>query len=105
MTDLFGGLPSYRTRDGRTVEVKQRGKHYVEPRGYAARPGTGPKGETCKSCRYSVTSPRRGRWTKCRLTEACWTKTRRTDILLGAAACSKWGKPPTPGEIAAEMFG
>jgi hypothetical protein len=42
MEDLFGGLPTYQTSDGRTVEVKKRGKHYVEPRGGADRPGTGP---------------------------------------------------------------
>jgi hypothetical protein len=29
VTDLFGGLVSYQTADGRTVEAKPRGKHYV----------------------------------------------------------------------------
>jgi hypothetical protein len=91
MTDLFGGLLSYRTADGRTIEAKPRGKHYIEPRGYAAKPGTGPEGESCKSCRHSIHAGTGGkRFPKCELMLACWTSSRRTDILMGAAACSKW---------------
>lgn len=68
-----------------------RGKHYVEPRGYAAKPGTGPKGETCGSCKHKTSGFRR-RFPKCILTRACWTHARRTDILVGADACEKWEK-------------
>lgn len=83
---LFGKeLISYRTASGKVVETVKRGKHYIEPRGYADKPGTGPKGETCGSCKH-----RTGRFPKCLLIEGSWTRTRRTDILVRAAACSKW---------------
>ena len=95
MTDqpsLFAGsLVSYRTASGEVIEPPQRGKHYVEPRGYADKPGTGPKGETCGSCRHLCRAGTGGkRFPKCVLTEAAWTSTRRTDVLVRAAACSKW---------------
>ena len=68
-----------------------RGKHNVEPRGYAGRPGDGPADETCGTCKYKV---RRegcsGRYLKCQLTRAAWTGGRRTDILARSPACEKW---------------
>lgn len=79
----------FSTLGGEVVSTPARGRHYIEPRGYAAKPGTGPAGETCKSCKHKV-NMRRGRYPKCVLSRACWTATRRTDILAGAAACSKW---------------
>lgn len=82
---------TFQTIGGQTVTVKPRGKHYVEPRGYADRPGTGPEGETCKSCRHSYHGGTGNkRFPKCELTRACHTSTRRTDILMRAPACSKW---------------
>jgi hypothetical protein len=82
---------TFTTLGGETVTVKPRGKHYVEPRGYADRPGTGPAGETCKSCCHSYHGGTgRGGYPKCELTRACHTSSRRTDILMGAPACSKW---------------
>jgi hypothetical protein len=87
MTDLFGGLPTYTTIGGETVEVKKRGKHFVQPRGGADRPGTGPKGETCGSCQHIRRSER---FAKCALTRAAWTHSPRTDIRVRWVACSKW---------------
>ena len=92
MTDqpgLFGkDLVSYRTASGNVVETVPRGKHYVEPRGYAARPGTGPAGESCGSCQHMThAGGTAGSYPKCALTRAKWTRTRRTDILAKAAAC------------------
>lgn len=82
---------TFQTIGGATVTVQPRGKHYVEPRGYADKPGTGPAGETCKSCQHSYSGGTgRGGFPKCALTRACHTSSRRTDILMGAAACSKW---------------
>jgi hypothetical protein len=89
MTDLFGGLPTYTSIGGKTVEAKPRGKHYVQPRGGADRPGTGPKGETCGSCEHLVRA-RYGRHPKCLLTRAAWTHGPRTDVRVRWAACSKW---------------
>jgi hypothetical protein len=94
---LFGGnLTSYRTATGKVVEVIQRGKHYVEPRGYADKPGTGPKDETCGSCEHQTYYRSAKRYPKCLLTRAAWTHSRRTDILVGAAACSKWKAKAAP---------
>lgn len=65
---------TFQTMGGETVTVTPRGKHYVQPKGYADHPGTGPKGETCGSCaHHCVKSMGKG-----------------SDILVRAAACSKW---------------
>lgn len=64
----------------------------TQPRGYADRPGTGPKGETCKTCRhYTRTATRSGKeFRKCLLMRAAWTHGPGTDIKAGAPACQKW---------------
>ena len=80
---------TFTTLGGETVTVKRRGKHYVEPRGYAMPPGTGPKGETCKTCAHIVRE-HRGKFRKCGMNRAKWTRGPGTDILAGALACSKW---------------
>ena len=60
-------------------------------RAYAAAPGTGPVGETCKSClhcwsqRYS-----KRRIHKCYLLVDGWTFTAATDIRMSSPACSQW---------------
>lgn len=84
--DLFGNeLPRTASR---------RGKHYIEPRGYAHHPGTGPQDETCGSCKHRVV--RGGRYSKCLLARAIWTHSRRSDILATSVACSKWEAAPKP---------
>jgi hypothetical protein len=63
--------------------------------GYAASPGSGPKGETCGSCgnhrekRWKVNGQQRG-FNKCALVKRSWSKT--TDIRLDAPACLHWIK-------------
>lgn len=66
-----------------------RGKHYVEPRGYAAMPGTGPEGKTCRDCaHYARVGTGSGKvFPKCRLARAKWTCGRGSDILARAPAC------------------
>ena len=61
------------------------------PKGYAAPPGFGPAGETCRSCAHAVRSDgyRRGFW-KCRANELNWSRSRRSDILLSSPACRIW---------------
>lgn len=93
MTDLFGGLPTYTTTDGRTIEAPRRGKHYVEPRGGIDRPGTGPAGETCGTCKHIVRVQHAKVYLKCGLNRAKWTGGGATDIRSRWAACSKWEKP------------
>lgn len=92
MTD--SGQLTFTTMGGETVTVPKRGKYYVQPRGYADHPGTGPEGETCKSCKHSYHGGTGHKsFPKCALTRRCHTSGRRTDILMRAAACSKWEKP------------
>jgi hypothetical protein len=62
--------------------------------GYAAYPGTGPKGEKCKSCAYAVrVQGGANSYTKCKLMEFVWTHGAGSDIKLKTAACSRW--PPS----------
>lgn len=87
------GQLTFTTMGGETVTVKQRGKHYVAPRGGADRPGTGPAGETCGSCKHITSTGRGGKFRKCALNRACWTHGGKTDIRVRWDACSKWAKP------------
>lgn len=60
---------------------------------YAAFPGTGPRGETCGSCRHIAHTGNGGRYLKCELVRHKWTNGYGTDIKAGAPACSKWEAP------------
>ena len=61
------------------------------PAGYYAPPGTGPTGETYKSCEYSyLKGGVAGRYFNCRKALAKWTGGRKTDILLRSPGCSGW---------------
>lgn len=75
-----------------TAEEKRkiRGKRNAMKRGYAAPPGSGPEGETCKSCAHCYgTSPNGGkRFYKCDLIKP--TRSARTDVKLKSPACSRW---------------
>lgn len=78
---------TFQTIGGETVSVRKRGKHYIQPRGYAYQPGTGPEGATCGKCKSAC---RFGRFLKCERARAIWGHTRRTDILASAPACQYW---------------
>lgn len=45
------------------------------PKGYAALPGTGPEGKTCRDCQHKQTMSNTGAksWIKCVLMKAAWT--------------------------------
>lgn len=78
--DLFG--------EDRPPERKRKGPR---PNGYAWKPGTGPKGETCGSCKHHV----RRRYTsktyfKCLLMREHWKASRTSDILVRSPACKFW---------------
>ena len=60
------------------------------PSGHAAPPGTGPDGETCKTCRHSYGLQYAKTYYKCALNRAKWTGGRKTDIRLRDPACEKW---------------
>ena len=59
--------------------------------GYIAQPGTGPAGETCKSCEhYCRVGGHAKVYLKCGLMRDHWTNGAGTDIKAGSPACSKW---------------
>ncbi len=69
----------------------KRGKHYVKPSGHAAPPGSGPKGETCKTCRHLVrVQGGAKRYPKCGMAKGGWTHGRASDVLVSSPACSRW---------------
>ena len=83
MSDLF-------TCDGPLTEADIRRKRKAAPHGYAWAPGTGPAGETCRTCRHYVVKRMGGAYRKCALVRAKWTQGTGTDILARAPACAKW---------------
>ncbi len=56
---------------------------------YPAMPGTGPDGETCKTCRFSHFRGHGKRYWKCELVKT--TNGPGTDIRVGSPACHRWG--------------
>lgn len=71
-----------------------------QKRGYAAPPGTGPQGETCRSClNYRSVNGGSKSFPKCWLIRAMWTSGYGTDILAKAPACRKWEPRPSPPEL------
>lgn len=61
--------------------------------GYAAPPGTGPEGETCKTCKHIYRKRLAGTYIKCDLMRAIWTGGGGTDIKAGSPACARWEAP------------
>lgn len=57
---------------------------------YADVPGTGPKGETCGSCKHLFRNELARTYLKCGLCRQWWTGGASTDVLSRAPACSKW---------------
>jgi hypothetical protein len=70
-TDLFGAAPVVR----------------VKGNGYAAQPGTGPAGKTCRQCRYFTHVHKASVYRKCLRMRAQWTGGPGTDIKASAPAC------------------
>lgn len=63
----------------------------VRKRGHAARPGTGPKDETCGSCMHRVSVNGGNKiFSKCQLNKRNWTRGRSSDIRKKDPACARW---------------
>ena len=64
----------------------------TQPKGYAADPGSGPEGKTCRHCKHKVTLSNTGRksWIKCELMRGKWTSGPGTDIRAGSPACNRF---------------
>ena len=71
--------------------------------GYAARPGTGPKGQRCNTCSHCMLVECRGVVSrKCQIMARHWTPSSATDIKHNAPACSEWERKPytaKPAEV------
>lgn len=61
------------------------------PKGHAANPGSGPKGETCGTCQHR-THVRGGakEYQKCELCRKSWTHGPGSDIRAKDPACAYW---------------
>lgn len=84
MNDLFGN----------EVTLEQERKIVGRPKGYAYPPGTGPAGETCRTCKNAVYHQMSKRYWKCLLLRAVWTSGPGTDIRLKSPACKMWEAKP-----------
>lgn len=85
--DLFGHSEFART----PAEAKRERRRAKEVcRGYYAPPGTGPAGETCRSCRHTDYVQYAKRFWKCARRSASWTHGPGTDIRLKSPACKGW---------------
>ena len=84
-TDLLGmplPAPEFLKKDGGRRKI-----------GYAARPGTGPKRQFCRTCKHSEKVLHHGEHTlKCGRMAHAWTHGRDTDIKPNAPACSEWAR-------------
>lgn len=72
---------------------RQKRRASEQARGYAAPPGTGPEGESCRSCAHSSLAGYRynhGNYWKCGQVQHLWTHSVRTDIRLKSPACRRW---------------
>lgn len=87
MKDMFG-----QTVVESKFALPKKGRKPTPKRGYAAPPGTGPKGETCKTCKHIARVQHAKTYIKCGLQRAHWTGGPGTDILTKAPACRFWEK-------------
>jgi hypothetical protein len=86
MRDMFGNEVT-------TDEARRLLKAKAKPqkRGYAAAPGSGPVGETCRSCaHYRSVNGGSKTFPKCNLMRASWNHSYGSDILAKAPACREW---------------
>jgi hypothetical protein len=71
------------------VDTKPRRKP-TKANGYAWKPGTGPAGETCKTCAHYTRVQHAKVYLKCGLMRSVWTNGPGTDIKASSPACEKW---------------
>jgi len=71
---------------GKPISVLKSARRGVT--GYAYPPGTGPSGETCKTCRHLTVRRFANRYYKCGLVRA--TGGPATDVRLKSPACRAW---------------
>lgn len=89
-TDLFGVAVT--VSEPRLLTAGGNVKRKETPNGYAARPGSGPAGETCKTCefKYQVEIRSGRKFWKCLKVQHRWSGCYASDIRLKSPACSFW---------------
>jgi len=60
------------------------------PKGHAGPVGSGPKGETCKTCRHLTRVKHAKTYLNCGLLRKQWTSGPGSDVRAKDAACWKW---------------
>lgn len=65
-------------------------KRAAKRKGHAGNPGSGPDGETCKTCEHYTLRQLASTYRKCGLMRRSWTGGAGTDIRAGDPACDKW---------------
>lgn len=90
MTEQLTMLDGRLTAEDMVERKRAKRRASETPNGYYARPGSGPEGETCKTCKHKVRLEMAKAWWKCGKARNIWTHSRRTDILLRAPACTGW---------------
>lgn len=86
LRDLLGNEVS----EEQARALLKRKRREPTPNGYAWKPGTGPAGETCGSCKHHFRNQMAKVYHKCSLSESRWTGGRATDILVRSPACKFW---------------
>jgi hypothetical protein len=66
-----------------------------KPSGHAGKPGSGPKGETCKTCKHLTRLTYSKTYLKCALVRKQWTSGTGSDVRAKDAACWKWDADET----------
>ena len=91
MRDLFGAeMTPDEVKAAKGVKRKD-----PIPSGHYCPKGTGPEGETCKTCRHCVRREGvQGHFLKCAKAKAKWTGGRKSDIRAHDAACKGWEAKP-----------
>src|SRR4051812_8586296 len=88
-------LPCMREWAEKTGALKPQPKNKVS--GYAATPGMGPAGETCRTCKHAsnICGGANSYW-KCAVVKFRWTRGPGTDIRLKSPACRFWEAKEQP---------
>lgn len=90
---MSGDLDWWNPDSPASTPAERKKRRDPTPSGHAMKPGTGPAGETCGSCRHLVRVRFAKTYLKCELARALWTGGRKTDVRARDAACIKWEKP------------
>lgn len=86
MKDMFGN----ELTEAQAYDLLKRKR--AVPSGHAWKPGTGPAGETCGTCKHRVIKRLARNYQKCGKNESKWTGGPKSDIRAKDPACKFWEK-------------